>query len=202
MVEERLALWIYEQSLAKQEHSDYEKTRIVYGWTVLFYNLFKILLILLVSALLYSLKETLICYIPFCLLRVSGFGYHAKSNIICNLSGVLLFTVVPCIVSKISQLEVMFKSGFSFLFFGVSGVIIILIFAPSFTENSFTEDIARVHLLKFICLVTFIGLFVISRVSSAQIGFLMSYGMGIALLFLLPNYTIKGERKWKRKVRL
>ncbi len=45
IVEEKLAVWVYEQSLAKQNYSDYEKARIIYGWTVLFYNLLKVTII-------------------------------------------------------------------------------------------------------------------------------------------------------------
>ena len=45
IVEEKLAVWVYEQRLAKQNYSDYEKARIIYGWTVLFYNLLKVTII-------------------------------------------------------------------------------------------------------------------------------------------------------------
>ncbi|MFC0362813.1 accessory gene regulator B family protein [Enterococcus canintestini] len=187
MVEERLALWVYEQSLAKQERSDYEKARIVYGWTVLFYNLFKVLLILLVSVLLYSLKETLICYVPFCLLRVSGFGYHAKSNTICNLSSVFLFSVLPFVLDNVIGQIQQGSTLFFFVVFGTFGSIAICLFAPSFTENSYTNNQKKVKFLKYICLITFLILLCVSYSLPIKFGLLMAYGMGIAIIFLIPN---------------
>lgn len=191
-MEERLAVWLYEQSLAKQEHSDYEKARIVYGWTVLFYNLFKVLLILLVSALLYSLKETLICYIPFCLLRVSGFGYHAKSNIICNLSSVFLFSVLPFVLDNVIGRIQQGSTLLFFVVFGAFGSIAICLFAPSFTENSYTDNQKKVKFLKCICLITFLILLCVSHLLPIKLGLLMAYGMGIAIIFLIPNNIFQG----------
>lgn len=199
-MEEWLANLVYNKYLIQVHYSEYERAKIIYGWTVLFYNLFKVLLVLMTSLFLYSLEETLISYVPFCLLRVSGFGYHAKNNFICNLSSVLLFSIVPSILSKIIQHVDIYQS--TFLLFGAIGVVLILLFAPSFTENSYTENADRVHFLKFSCLLIFLGLFGISWVLPARMGLLMIYGMGIALLFLLPNYTTRGGIRWKRKLEL
>ena len=189
-VEEWLANLVCKKYVAQANYSEYERTEIIYGWTVLFYNLFKVLLVLITSLFLYSLEETLISYISFCLLRISGFGYHAKNNFICNLSSILLFSIAPSILSKIIQRTDIHLNIFCFLLFGILCVILILLFAPSFTENSYTKDTDRIYFLKFSCLITFMGLLGISLILPAQIGLLMMYGMGTALLFLLPNYTI------------
>ncbi|MDT2835595.1 accessory gene regulator B family protein [Enterococcus durans] len=200
-MEEKLAVWVYKKSLAKQEHSDYEKARIIYGWTILFYNLSKIFLILLVSVLLYSLKETLVCYIPFCLLRISGFGYHAKSSIICNLSSVFLFSVLPFILDNvIGQNQWGGKLLFS-LILGGFGSIAIYFFAPSFTENSYTDNQEKVRFLKYTCLITFLILLCISYLLPIKFGSLMAYAMGMAIIFLIPNNIFRGGEAWRKQER-
>lgn len=192
-MEEKLATWVYQTTVKSQHHSQYDKAKIIYGWTVMFYNLFKIVLILLFSLLLYSLEETLACYIPFCLVRITGFGYHAKNNLICNLSGVFLFSIIPFVIGTFIDTRPTRDFNIFLIPFFLISLFLIYKFAPSYTSNSYTSEQKKTKKLRNWCIAIFILLAATSLILSTKTGILMNYGTGIAVLFLLPNY-FKGEK--------
>ncbi len=119
MMEEWVARRIADRIYEEQEYDPYQKAKIEYGLAILLVNLSKASSILLTSIIFFSLKDTLFVCIPYCVLRSSCLGYHAKKSWVCTVQSVLIFAVVPCFIGRIQMtINVLGKSIFcGFLIF-------------------------------------------------------------------------------------
>lgn len=186
MIEEYLSSWLYSKIVDKYSHDSYTKTKIQYGLLVFFHNISKIFWIVTFSIIFSSFKEMMSCYVPFCLLRLSGFGYHARKSIICNLAGIFLFTLAPILFLPFLE-NTIINLEYLFPMVGILGLLIIYLFAPSFTEISRITDKKKIQLLKMINLSTYFVLMSTAYFMSSTVSYLMMYGMSVATLLLIPN---------------
>ena len=72
-----------------------------YGLESLYVSITKIIVIFIISYFINTVKELLLLFLFFGLLRITGFGVHAKKSIHCWFTSIPLFVIVPYIIKNI-----------------------------------------------------------------------------------------------------
>ena len=111
------------------EVSDLEKKRVKYGVYVLYVNITKIAIFLLISLLFDVFYDVLIIWFMFALIRSTAFGIHSGNSIVCTIVTVLTF-VGGSLICRYCYLNDIFIYLIYLLCF-----ILIFIYAPADTES-------------------------------------------------------------------
>lgn len=115
-----------------KKYNNYSNTKlkeIRYGLETIYLTIFKIVTIIIINLLLDSLKELLLIFLFYGLLRLTGFGLHAKKSLHCWIASLLMFVIIPNIVSLIyipKILQIILSS---------IGLILLSIYAPADTKK-------------------------------------------------------------------
>ena len=115
-----------------QKYNNYSDKRIKeirYGLETIYLTIFKITVIVILNILLNSLKELLLIFLFYGLLRLTGFGLHAKKSSHCWVASLLIFVICPNIVSSIIILKII-QIPLSLI-----GLLLLSIYAPSDTKK-------------------------------------------------------------------
>lgn len=91
-----------------QNYTNEKKAELKYGLEILYLNITKLVILLILSYLIGSLKETLIFFGFYALIRTFAFGLHAKSSLWCWIISIPTFVIIPYL-SKIIIFNVYIK---------------------------------------------------------------------------------------------
>ena len=103
--------------------------KIQYGLESIYLSITKLIVILLMSVLLKSLKETIIVLLLFNLLRTTGFGIHASKSWMCWISSVPTFIGVPLLCKYINI------PTYILICIASISLLIFILFAPADTKK-------------------------------------------------------------------
>lgn len=103
--------------------------KIKYGLEGLYLTITKLIFIIIVSIILGIWKETLLLMLIFNVIRLTGFGVHAKRSIDCLISSTLFFILFPIICIKLT-IPLIVK-----IILFIPLTVLIGIFAPADTEK-------------------------------------------------------------------
>lgn len=143
-------------SLVRNSYPSYDEDKldeIRYGLESLYLTITKLVVITLISILLGILKETILLWLFFNILRTSGFGLHASKSWMCWLSSSIIFLGFPYMCNNI----VMPK--FILLIISFICEINLLLFAPADTDKRPLSNKKKRGIWKLITVIT--GLFFI-----------------------------------------
>src|SRR5574344_2478974 len=105
-----------------------------YGLKVILLTITKLSLIIIVVSLLGILKEFILFYILFNIVRLFSFGLHASKSIYCTISSLIVFTIVPYLNSIIFL---------SFNFKCIIGILLILLMYKNSPADTIKKPIIR-----------------------------------------------------------
>lgn len=128
-----------------KDFNDIKLAEIKYGLESLYLTITKIIVVILISIPLNTTKELLYIFLFYGLLRISGFGAHAKKSIQCWIFTISVFILLPYLaktlfISKITSIIIM-----SLL------LIPIIIYAPADTEKRPLIHAKKRKAYKIIC---------------------------------------------------
>lgn len=112
-------------SYKKYSKSDIEKLR--YGLEGIYLTIYKLAIIMLVSLLLKTFKETIILLILFNIIRYPAFGFHANTSTECLITSLLLLLGIPFLLLNIN-INIYIKLGLS-----IFCLINFILYAPADT---------------------------------------------------------------------
>ena len=121
----------------------------VYGFELLVSSLFSTVTVLLIGSILGRILQTIAFLITFILLRSYTGGYHANTYFLCSLVTFSSFGLV------LTLSELLFVPIYVYLLFAVSGVVIVLLFAPIENKNKKLSDKKRVK-FKIVSFILFV----------------------------------------------
>lgn len=75
-----------------------DRQKMVLGVEILFHNIPKLLLMLILATLLGILPQTILIWLPFACIRRYAAGLHASNNITCTLATLFMFVAMPYII--------------------------------------------------------------------------------------------------------
>lgn len=114
-----------------RKESNYDETKlkeIKYGLETIYVSIVKLIIILIISIFLHTIKELCVFYLSYVLIRLTGFGLHAKNTIMCYLLTIPLFVIIPYLIKILALKEILYYITIPF-------IIILAIYAPADTEK-------------------------------------------------------------------
>lgn len=185
--EEKLSKLFVKSLGSKINLSELEQAKVEYGFSVLFINLLKLLIIYIISIFLNSLIQTIIIHSSFCLLRKYSYGFHAKKSVNCTLIGMVCFAIIPWLINW-AKLEI---SLYGLILISVICSVILYRYAPADTLKRIIKfeqkKELRKNTLKILFTITTVLAFCNNTVKLLGIT-----GVFIATVFTLPLKDIGG----------
>ena len=85
-----------------QECDDLKLKKIKYGLEGIYSLIIKLSVVLVIATITHILKETLLFILFYAGIRTFSFGLHAKSNIACWLTTIIIYNVIPLLIKNIN----------------------------------------------------------------------------------------------------
>lgn len=130
-----------------------------YGLETLYITISKTIVIMSLNYLLNSFKELLYLMLFYGLLRLTGFGLHAKKSWHCWVLSLSIFSLSPLLI-KILKINFIIRLVICFV-----GTFYILKYAPSDTEKRPLINKNKRYIYKFICTLTALGFSIYGLIS-------------------------------------
>ena len=140
----------------KGNYTEEKLAEIKYGLSTLYINITKTIVIFTLDYFLGILKELLLILLFYGLLRLTGFGLHAKKSWQCWIGSLFTFLLLPFLV-KILTINIYVR-----LIISILSIIFILVYAPADTEKRPLIRKNRRIAYKIICTITAIILTIYS----------------------------------------
>ena len=140
----------------KGNYSEEKLAEIKYGLSTLYINITKTIVIFTLDYFLGIIKELLLILLFYGLLRLTGFGLHAKKSWQCWIGSLFTFLLLPFLVKALT-INIYIRIIISIL-----SIIFIAIYAPADTEKRPLIRKNRRILYKIICTITAIILTIYS----------------------------------------
>jgi accessory gene regulator B len=108
---------------------DIKLQEIKYGLETIYLTIVKTIIYILIALLLNTIKELLFFILTYGLLRLTGFGVHAKKSLHCWISSTIIFVIIPLLIKY-----VIINSN---IIYAISIIFttILIIYAPADTEK-------------------------------------------------------------------
>lgn len=120
---------IMEQIKKYNNFDDIKLQEIKYGLETVYLTIVKTIIYILIALLLNTIKELLFFILTYGLLRLTGFGVHAKKSIHCWISSTIIFVIIPLLIKYI-MINPNIIYAISIIF-----TIVLIIYAPADTEK-------------------------------------------------------------------
>lgn len=120
---------IMEQIKKYNDFNDIKLQEIKYGLETVYLTIVKTIIYILIALLLNTIKELLFFILTYGLLRLTGFGVHAKKSIHCWISSTIIFVIIPLLIKYI-MINPNIIYAISIIF-----TIVLIIYAPADTEK-------------------------------------------------------------------
>lgn len=144
-------------SIKRKNNFDETKlAEIKYGLSTLYINITKTIVIITLSIILNLIKELLLILLFYGLLRLFGFGLHAKKTWQCWIGSLLTFLLLPYLV------KLLIINFYIRLIISILSIVFIIIYAPADTEKRPLIRKKRRILYKILCTLIAIGLTIYS----------------------------------------
>ena len=108
---------------------DIKLQEIKYGLETIYLTIIKTIVFIIISIILSTLKELLLFMLFYGILRLTGFGVHAKKSIHCWISSFITFILIPIFI-KYLQLNNIIISILLFI-----SILLLIIYAPADTPK-------------------------------------------------------------------
>lgn len=140
----------------KNKYDDIKLAEIKYGLSTLYINITKTIVIITLAILLNIIKELLLILLFYGILRLFGFGLHAKKTWQCWLGSLFTFLLLPYLV------KLLIINFYVRLIISILSIVLIIIYAPADTEKRPLIRKKRRILYKILCTLIAIGLTIYS----------------------------------------
>ena len=120
---------IMEQIKKYNDFNNIKLQEIKYGLETVYLTIVKTIIYILIALLLNTIKELLFFILTYGLLRLTGFGVHAKKSIHCWISSTIIFVIIPLLIKYI-MINPNIIYAISIIF-----TIVLIIYAPADTEK-------------------------------------------------------------------
>lgn len=174
------------------EYIDSEKEEIIrYGFQVLYLNLSKLIIVIMVASFFGIIKETFSVILFLSLAKMFSFGFHAENFIGCIIiTFVNVFGIIY--VSKIVQLSVDIKSYLCIFIF-----ILLLLYAPADTEERPIISVRKRKKLKIFSLIVCRMLCYIALGAETFLSNIIIFSLVVVAINTTPILYILFGRRYK-----
>ena len=185
-------------------YSDTKLLEIKFGLEALYLTVTKFIVIIIISLLLNVFKELVLFTALFSILKVTGFGLHAKKSWQCWITSVPIFIGVPYLIKTIQIPEVMLYIALPLI------LLDICLYAPADTEKRPLINKRKRLIYKIITIITtIIYILLILIIKNSYLTSILFYSLLLESILINPlsyklfglkynnylNYRMKGGKK-------
>lgn len=130
-----------------KKNYNYNETKlkeIRYGLESLYLSIFKFIIIIILSIFIHTLKEVCLLFVFYSILRLTGFGLHAKKSWQCWITTLPVFVIIPYLIKTITI------NKYCILLICLFSLIIYIIYAPADTEKRPITNIKKRKIYKLL----------------------------------------------------
>ena len=120
---------IMEQIKKYNNFDDIKLQEIKYGLETVYLTIVKTIIFILLAILLKTIKELLLFMLFYGIIRLTGFGVHAKKSLHCWISSILIFVIIPILIKYVTL------NNYVIYLISIISIIILAIYAPADTPK-------------------------------------------------------------------
>ena len=121
---------IMEQIKKYNNFDDIKLQEIKYGLETVYLTIVKTIIFIILAILLKTIKELLLFMLFYGIIRLTGFGVHAKKSLHCWISSILIFVIIPILIKYVTL------NNYVIYLISIISIIILAIYAPADTPKS------------------------------------------------------------------
>ena len=120
---------IMEQIKKYNDFDDIKLQEIKYGLETVYLTIVKTIIFIILAILLKTIKELLLFMLFYGIIRLTGFGVHAKKSLHCWISSILIFVIIPILIKYVTL------NNYVIYLISIISIIILAIYAPADTPK-------------------------------------------------------------------
>lgn len=120
---------IMEQIKKYNNFDDIKLQEIKYGLETVYLTIVKTIIFIILAILLKTIKELLLFMLFYGIIRLTGFGVHAKKSLHCWISSILIFVIIPILIKYVTL------NNYVIYLISIISIIILAIYAPADTPK-------------------------------------------------------------------
>lgn len=120
---------IMEQIKKYNNFDDIKLQEIKYGLETVYLTIVKTIIFIILAILLKTIKELLLFMLFYGIIRLTGFGVHAKKSLHCWISSILIFVIIPILIKYVTL------NNYVIYLISIVSIIILAIYAPADTPK-------------------------------------------------------------------
>lgn len=120
---------IMEQIKKYNNFDNIKLQEIKYGLETIYLTIVKTIIFILLAILLKTIKELLLFMLFYGIIRLTGFGVHAKKSLHCWISSILIFVIIPILIKYVTL------NNYVIYIISIISIIILVIYAPADTPK-------------------------------------------------------------------
>jgi accessory gene regulator B len=186
-----------------KRNGNYSNTKLLeikYGLETLYITITKLTVILIINILLGNTKELILFILTYGLLKITGFGLHAKKSWQCWITSIPIFTIIPYLIKNVVV------NNKLIIIISITSLLIICLYAPADTERRPLINKKKRIIYKIITIFTsIIYLLIIYINNNSYVDSLLLYSLILEALIINPlsyklfklkykNYRLKGGK--------
>lgn len=186
-----------------KRNGNYSNTKLLeikYGLETLYITITKLTVILIINILLGNTKELILFILTYGLLKITGFGLHAKKSWQCWITSIPIFTIIPYLIKNVVI------NNKLIIIISITSLLIICLYAPADTERRPLINKKKRIIYKIITIFTsIIYLLIIYINNNSYVDSLLLYSLILEALIINPlsyklfklkykNYRLKGGK--------
>ena len=171
------------------KYYDYDNTKISeikYGIESLYLTITKTIIIFIISFILNITKELMLLFVFYSLIRLTGFGVHAKKSWHCWITSLITFVLIPLLIKYVVINEQVIIISYTIF------TLLLLEYAPADTEKRPLINKKKRIIYKVLTILLVISYFIYSLIQKDNITIIntLYFSTLLETLLVLP-YTYK-----------
>ncbi len=164
-----------------QECDDLKLKKLKYGLEGIYSLVIKATIILIIALLTKTIKETALLILFYAGIRTFSYGMHAKNNLICWITSILLYNVLPILTANMQLPEMI-----NYIILGIA-LISMILWAPADTSKKpliRKKQRQKCKILSIVVVLIYIFIFIFSNNTIIKNSII--YALLIQIIFINP----------------
>ena len=179
---------------------DIKLQEIKYGLETVYLTIIKTIVFILLAILLKTIKGLLLFMLFYGIIRLTGFGVHAKKSIHCWISSILIFLIIPILIKYITI------NNYILYIISLISITILAIYAPADTPKRPLINKKKRTIYKVLTILISIGYLITITIikdkliiNSLFYSLLLECFLVTPLIYKLFGVSYKNYKNYKRK---
>lgn len=179
---------------------DIKLQEIKYGLETVYLTIIKTIVFILLAILLKTIKGLLLFMLFYGIIRLTGFGVHAKKSIHCWISSILIFLIIPILIKYITI------NNYILYIISLISITILAIYAPADTPKRPLINKKKRIIYKILTILISIGYLITITIiedkliiNSLFYSLLLECFLVTPLIYKLFGVSYKNYKNYKRK---